>query len=104
MIPRKTGIAKWLEQASFVARPRFWLRNEPYSAAWDAALNAMLDDPKIETRGSHTLLLNGKDIWVRNYPYSYGHPYEWAHEVMPSRATVIRLHKTIEQHWFGTPP
>lgn len=94
-------LKKMLHRLSFVLRPKFWHRIRPYSAEWDAALNRMLDKPVFEGKSGHVIRLNGKTIWVSNWPYAYGTPYGWAREVVPSRATQVRLRKAHEAFAFN---
>lgn len=95
---------KFLLQLSFLFRPRYWIRVDPYSAAWDRALNRMLDNPTFTDIGTHAVKLNGKTIWTANYPYGFGAPYGWGPEVLPSRATVVRLRDALEKAIFFEEP
>jgi hypothetical protein len=89
-----------IKKLRFILMPTFWLRNHPSSAKWDDALNKMLDCPSFERNGAHTIILNGRQILVSNYPYAYGSPYGWGVEVLPHRDTVARLHKAVDDFYF----
>lgn len=94
-------ILKYLIRFSFIFRPTYWVRNYRCSEEWDKELNSMLDKPVFEYTGSHTIKLNGKMVWISNYPYAYGSPYEWGVEVLPRRETVIRLKDTLDKFYFN---
>lgn len=76
--------------------PRFWLQNYPTDWEWDATLNRLLDthDPK---PGYMTVSLGGVDVWVSNWPYSYGYPYTPRMDGLPSVATRKRLRAAIRR-------
>lgn len=58
-----------------LVRPAFWAANYRVDWAYDAALRRLLasrPEIKWETPG-YTVLLGGLEVWVNNYPYSYGY-------------------------------
>lgn len=75
--------------------PKYRLQNHPTSKAWDRILNDLLDKHEvIISRDSRfTVTLGGVQVWVGNYPYAYGGPYE--HEVLPKVATRMRLQECV---------
>lgn len=82
--------------------PSCWIRNHPTSLEWDEWLSKALEDPEISELGNHDCLINGKGVWISNYPYCYGGPRRvW---VLPKRSTVFRLHDIITNHPDYVPP
>lgn len=81
--------------------PTCWIRNHDYSAEWDRRLNCALDKGAIISDvGTHTVKINGDQIWISNHPYASAVPYLGL-QVMPSRATVFRLMDAV--HSDGLP-
>lgn len=75
---------------------------------WDAELNMLLDEHEIvpvSLSGSdktvYTILLGDIEVWVGNYPYSFGYhcPRRSCFSdrlTLPSSKTIIRLRKALE--------
>ncbi len=74
-------------------RPRHWLRNYPTSAAWDSYVLRCIADGKIKRLDRYTADLDGKVVWVENYPSAYGQRYPG--EVMPRASTVDLLAEAL---------
>lgn len=76
-------------------KPRYWMQNEPTSWEWDAILNYLMDTYEPEP-GYLTVKLGPVEVWVSNWPYSYGNAYR-PHEVkvLPSVATRKRLKNLV---------
>ena len=82
---------KWFISIIFnILQPSCWMRNHSYCKYWDAEINKQLDNPVFTEFSKHTVKLNGTNIWVANYPYSYGNAMDNS-ESLPSRQTVRRL-------------
>lgn len=92
----------------YLFRPKFWDMMLPYSHNWDMQLRFLLDNAKEckiyfnpISNSYLTMTINDTEIWIGNYPYSYGwnRSEHWSREtrVRPSRRTIERLHKFIEE-------
>ena len=71
--------------------PKYWVQLEKTDWAWDKKLNELLDSNPTITLGYLTVFLNNAEIWVGNYPYSYGQLYTPARG---SKATGVPSIKT----------
>jgi hypothetical protein len=78
--------------------------NEPFSKEWDDKLNELMDkyEPVLDKPNSldgeiYTVTFAEHCVWVANYPYAYGKPYDFrmANSVRPSRLTILRLHNLV---------
>ncbi len=83
------------EIISIVIRPHFWNRNYKISAQYDKWLRDALRKPEITELKRHTCVLNGKDIWIANYPYAFGN-LRWIN-LLPSRYAALMLRKELER-------
>ncbi len=66
---------------------------------WDVELNEMLDNKvPITTFAKHTVTFEGTDfdVWVSNYPYSYGYQYRPRAGQPPKLSTCLRLHRYVK--------
>jgi len=79
--------------------PSCWLRHESTNKYWDKKLNEMLDNPEFTNFGSHTVKLNGIEIWVQNKYYSSAGWYKKGVSApyLPKRSTVFRFHDLYEK-------
>lgn len=78
----------------------WWLRNEPTSEIADSTVKYILDNSSEFSfkLTPYRMIVNKKDkhicdIWITNYPYSYGQLYNPEQDGLPSRATSRRLRK-----------
>ena len=75
--------------------PDFWLMNSyniTYSAAWDRALNKLLDDEALPTVvNQYVMIFSDLEIWVSNYPYAYATIEIDGDKYRPKRSTMVRL-------------
>jgi hypothetical protein len=79
--------------------------NQSFSQEWDDQLNQLMDkfEPVLDRPNSldgaiYTVKFGGHCVWVSNYPYGYGTPYDFFNNVdrvRPSRLTILRLHKLV---------
>lgn len=95
-ITTKDKILVWIN-------PIHWIRNSFTSKEWDKNMNELLDNPisvVYALEGKHTVILNGIEIWVENYPYSYGSPYNNCtyNNHLPTRITAFRLNKFLKSN------
>lgn len=66
----------WRDYLFRILRPRYWMQNEPTNPLYSRALERMIDmNAAITDVGEHTCRIAGVEIWIGNYPYSYGHDY-----------------------------
>ena len=73
--------------------PRYWLQNTHTDWTWDALLNQLMDEHE-PVEEYAVAIFGGVEVWVRNYPYAYGSPYNVAGlggDPLPSVATRKRL-------------
>ncbi len=75
--------------------PKYWCQNHPTSKTWDRILNDLLDKHEvvISSNSRLTVTIGGIEVWVGNYPYAYGSPYE--HQMLPKVATRMRLEECV---------
>lgn len=88
-----------LKSLKFIFKPRFWIRNFYTNETLSWFINDSLDKGlKIKFKSTCTCELNGKILWVANYPYAFG-TIEGV-EGMPDRLTVERLYKEVQKQIF----
>ncbi len=77
----------------FLLKYDWWFRNYNYSAEFDEWMNTALDNPKFDLceLESYEVKLNGKTIWISNYPYAYGALKSPKFGILPRRRTVVRF-------------
>jgi len=82
--------------------PHCWLQNQGYSSVYDKSLREALRNPVFSEFGDYTIKLNGVEIWIENYPYSYGMPKSrtgistFKSNYRSSRRTIFWLHDAIK--------
>lgn len=87
--------------------PRTYIRNYMTSKTHSQKINQLLDDPDTGLilepshygQGEFTVLLEDLRLWVGNFPYAYGHVWDFferPNRHMPDRATVFRLRQVVE--------
>jgi len=64
---KKPLIYYWIK---FIFSPEYWLFNSDYNKGWDDTILKILEDPKIERLDSHYITINGKTLWIANWPYA----------------------------------
>lgn len=75
--------------------PSCWIRIGHTCKDWDFWLRNALKDPQFEYLSKYTVKLNGKEIWIANYPYGYGS--EPCSDALPKRSTVFLLKKYVDR-------
>lgn len=80
-----------------VINPVFWIQVGSQSKEWDKRLRNELENPSFSDVGKYTCKLNGRRIWISNYPYGYGndHPRFGSPQPLPARKTRILLRKAL---------
>ena len=74
----------------WIFSPSYWFMMNKYSKEWDRFVRDAIDGDDIEFDGLYRAKANGVEIWIGNYPYSYGSPYDGP-GVRPSRGTIKKL-------------
>lgn len=86
----------------WLLKPGFWLMNNPYSAAWDKQLRALMQEHKFENIEFATAKLGPVTVWVANYPYSAFTPWLPVKlQVRPSRATILLAQQKLVEDLLG---
>jgi hypothetical protein len=77
--------------------PPYWLQNYPTNWEWDAILNNAMDTGKIRVLSPWTADVGGFEVWVANWPYSFGKMDGWKGDNygLPSVATRKRLRSML---------
>jgi hypothetical protein len=78
--------------------PSCWIRVNPINKALDAWVIEALKKPEFSEITLYTIVLNGKKLWVENYPYCYGHLHSHQKYGLPSRSTVFALFDAISAY------
>jgi cytidylate kinase len=93
-----------LQSLKLIFKPSYWLMNHGYSAAWDKALNELLDEHTFKNIGEHTAQLGHLTIWIENHPYASFTVWHGAPgSVRPSRLTIERARNLLERDMFRPP-
>lgn len=76
--------------------PIYWMQNEPTDYAWDKLLNDLLDK-HTPVRSYMTCKLGKIEVWVGNFPYSYGGYYDdsTSRYGLPTVKTRLRLRAAL---------
>ena len=78
--------------------PLNWIQFGYTSWEYDAALNKALDNYGISSVGYSTCDVNGRHIWIGNYPYSYGNIEDSS--ALPSMKTRRKLRRMIDEMYL----
>lgn len=82
--------------------PRYWFMSYPYSDAWDARLNQLMEQNTFKWASPCQAKLGGVHVWIENHPYASFSPYKPAQiNVRPSRLTIIRAHRKLVTDLLG---
>lgn len=91
--------SKFILTLIFIFNPKWWFMNYSYDKSWDKELNELLDKHRLKNGDNdlvhpftYRAILGRKQIWISNFPYSYGLCYDFGMETgRPSRYTMYRL-------------
>ena len=88
-LERKDKMKYWLK---VLLTPGCWLQLYSYNKHWDEELNRLMDSgEKFKDVSSHTAIIGGYCVWIKNHPYASFTPYYTGlPEFRPSRATILR--------------
>lgn len=75
--------------------PGCWMRSRPTNKVLDAWMIQALKKPEFSKLSEYSVFLNGKKIWIKNYPYAFGNLYDYGNWGLPSRSTVFSLFDAI---------
>ena len=78
-----------------LVRPSFWGQHYTTDYVYDELLNQILDKCEIEIVDIYTVKINGIEVWVSNFPYSYGYMYKNPDRGMPRPRTRVRLQHMV---------
>ncbi|PHQ78909.1 MAG: hypothetical protein COB66_07915 [Coxiella sp. (in: Bacteria)] len=80
--------------------PMFWVRNYRTGSHWDRSVLLNLQTPEFTELGDYTVKLNGKEIWIYNYPYAYAtdNNAKGKQVVMPSRLTCFLFRIELDKY------
>ena len=101
----------FFKNLQFIFRPEFWKMIIPYDKQWDEDLNYLidncpckLDDVNVISGEHYTIIfmpdnVNRIEVWIKNYPYSYGRPFiaMRIRNYRPSKLTILKLRKLEEK-------
>jgi hypothetical protein len=101
----KNFLKKIGEKIFFIINPSFWIMNYNYSKEWDVTLNFLLDNSELLFYdfdiSCHVIEFKWKEkeilVWVKNYPYAYGVPYQNLYNRRPSRHTILKLSRFVKK-------
>jgi len=65
-------------------------------ARWSEQLNGLLDEHEPQGINAHTCVLGEVEVWISNWPYSFGTPYRPSGGWLPDISTRIRLRDATE--------
>ena len=71
-----------------------WIQVDQYSPEYDRWIRSSLKNPVFKYSSAYYIFLNGKKIWIKNYPYGYG----TIHSGRPSRRTMFRLKDAVDNY------
>ena len=75
--------------------PRAWIQAYPTCREWDAILNEQLDKHGAFRVDKFTARVGSLEVWVENWPYSYGYCYDPYTKLLPKYSTRRRLRKMV---------
>ena len=103
-------IINFIKNLQFIFRPKYWIMNDSYDAAWDKKFQDLAENhdfiPDCDLRNefgnrTYTAMLGEYKIWVSNYPYAFFSYCGKANEsyftpvVRPSRRTIAKYYKKL---------
>lgn len=84
--------------STLIVRPNFWTIREKYDPLVDKFINEIMDRNIEGKFKSYTVEYGDVDVWISNYPYSYGTIYSPNHnQGRASLYTVYKFKKFIDQ-------
>lgn len=78
--------------------PAYWFSNHKTCYRYDRLLRNELKNPIFTDIGLYTCKLNGKEVWISNYPYAFGSPGSGLkNTILPRRSTRIILKYELDK-------
>lgn len=85
-----------------ILNPVWWMRNHLTNRDWDRALRRAINgNPVVSNMNEYTVLINGVEVWISNYPYAYGSPRHT--KALPSRRTALLLRQMQRERLAAGP-
>lgn len=83
--------------------PSYWIQNYPTNMFWDRFVAEAISRGEVEAESPCRAKVGGVSVWVGNWPYAYGYPYNvpGLSEVMPTVATRKRLRDMLMSKALG---
>lgn len=79
-----------------ILRPRHWLKLQPVCYDLSDKIEQAVLAGDFKVIDGYTAKVGGAEIWVKNYPYSYGNLREYEDALPCSRVSDL-LHKALKQ-------
>ena len=92
----KFTIEKFWFYSTLIVRANFWNIREKYDPEIDAFINEIMDRNIEGKIREHSVGYGDVEVWISNYPYSYGTIYIPPQEGRPSLYTVYKFKKFID--------
>lgn len=86
---KRTFFREFVLLIRVILTPGIWMQNHRYSSTWDAKIQSLMAENMFKDNDRYTAKLDGREIWIANYPYAAFNPYGWGVKVRPSRRTII---------------
>ena len=77
--------------------PRAWTQIYPTNWEWDAILNSLLDKHDPVILDEYKCKIGSAIVWIKDFPYAYGHPRNPDLRILPSVKTRYRLCRILEK-------
>ncbi len=94
---------KILDTLIFIFNPIWHIMLGKYDEKWDKEFNKLLSNYRFTEIGNHTANLNGKIIWIANYPYGCfesninNDNFGGQSRLRPSRFTIIKAMRQLKK-------
>jgi hypothetical protein len=105
-------IINFIQSLQFIFRPKYWIMNESYDAAWDKKFQELAENHHFVPDCScnlkrefgnrtYTAIIGDYRVWVSNFPYAFfsysGKTDEnyIANDIRPSRLTIAKYYKKL---------
>lgn len=71
---------------------------------WDKKINELMDNHDFKVVGYNDIVINGINIWYNNYPYKFGHSFDYGEDDKfgivynsgrPRLRTILRIKRKI---------
>lgn len=91
---------EWIKNIFFViTNPSYWIMNYPYNKEFDNWLLNAIKTHNFENFTEHSVVIDGKILWIANHPYGSFTPYDM--ELRPSRRTIYLAHSKYMKDYLN---